>query len=230
MSAPENFTREHLSIHSLRASTPGPWITCVAAMSLDGYIARFPGESDAARRATGFGAEADRNLVESWMHEADAIVVGAGSIRAAGGVWDIGSGKQPHWYILTRSGFASDDPLWQQSHITKSFVSPRTLQNSQGLEVLVYGDQSPAKFLHHQFAIRHHRIVLLFGGPDVNADFFAAGLVHQLNISICPLIVGSSAGVPLLGKDLPSNTQLTLHTSNCQGNLVFLTYSILHKS
>ena len=67
---------------------------------------------------------------------------------------------------------------------------------------------------------------LLFGGSEINRLFYAAGLVDQLILTVCPVIIAAQAAVGLVAPTLPAPVKLTLLASQPQGNLVFLTYNV----
>lgn len=205
-------------------------IVNVMDVSLDGKIAVQHLQNDAGRRAHGFGGDADRALVLREIAHADAIITGANSVRAAGGVWDaLGKDhKYPAWFILTNEGLSPDLLFWKQSHIPRYLVSSTPAVNGQlgGVKNLCYGDQPPATYLFEQLKRLKAERVLIFGGGFVNQIFYEAGLVDELKITISPVIVGRKDAPQFVVPELSRPTQLKLLSSQTVDNHLFLHYSI----
>jgi riboflavin biosynthesis pyrimidine reductase len=70
--------------------------------------------------------------------------------------------------------------------------------------------------------------VLLFGGGHVNRMFYDAGLVDELCLTLCPLMLGSSDASSLVTPTLSRPVFFRLESSNKNGDLLFLNYSV-HK-
>src|SRR5687768_4878027 len=112
------------------------------AISLDGRIAAHPDEPDHERRAYGLTNEDDREHVETLIHGADAVVVGAGSVRAGGGrLWEVEGKRQPLWVVLTQTGLAADLAFWSQDQTPRWLVSPAPLAGAPqrpGIRLITY--------------------------------------------------------------------------------------------
>jgi 5-amino-6-(5-phosphoribosylamino)uracil reductase len=203
----------------------------VMAISLDGRIAAHPEEKDQERRRYGLTNEDDRSHVESLIAGADAVVVGAGSLRASGGrVWETGAGRQPLWVVLTRTGLATDLPFWSQSAAPRWLVSENELEGAPrdaGVRLITYGSRSPAQVVRRELEAIGARRVLLFGGGEVNRHFYKERLVDQVILTVSPVILARESAVPLVAPPLPEPVRLELISSHSKGNLVFLTYNVL---
>ena len=205
-------------------------VTNVMAVSLDGYIASYPGESDADRRRLGFTNEADRQYIRELVKQSDAVVVGAESMRVSRrSLADANDkGVVPTWIVPTRSGIDASLPWWQQTEVPKCIVAPDRAEIFVGENAERIGSDKDGvvatimKYLERKQLTR----IVLFGGAEINRLFYAEGLVDLLKLTICPIILGQKEGVPLVVPNLPSAVHLDLITSHSEGNLVFLSYSV----
>jgi riboflavin biosynthesis pyrimidine reductase len=200
------------------------------AVSLDGKIATAPLENDAGRMAVGFGCQADHEFVRLQIETADAIITGANSIRASGGVWDQRrrDGAYPLWVVMSRSGLL-DEALhfWEQEAIPRVIVSREpVLKQAPNVEYLSFAAHRPAKFLVDTLKARGCENVLLFGGGQINQIFYEEDLVDDLKLTLSPVIVGRSDAPEFVCPTLSSPKQLTLRSSQLRDNHLFLHYSI----
>ena len=207
----------------------------VMASSLDGYISRGAGDTDTRRRQEGFSGPADQTHVEEQIRQADAIIVGAESIRVAGGLWLVEGYKAnpqqrgPLWCVLTRK--ASADllalrgfdllPYW----LVAKEAGPLPSQH-QPTRTKLYGDEGPARYLYRELESHGCQRVLLFGGGHINTMFYAENLVDTLLLTLCPMLVGDEKAAKLVVPTLPSPTQMSLVASHSEASLVFLEYTV----
>lgn len=73
--------------------------------------------------------------------------------------------------------------------------------------------------------------LLVMGGGELVASLLADGLIDELHMTICPLLIGGkTAPTPVggLGFTLPRTPQLKLKSSRVEGDEVFLHYSVSH--
>ncbi len=207
----------------------------VMAASVDGHIGLEPGQTDAARLASGFTSRADRQLLLAEVCEADAIIMGASSLRANPRLFEVKNRKQvyPHWFIVSKQGFAADLYFWQQNHIPRTIVSPAVLSAPPGVDprscdnLLVSAESSVAATIVARLTKLSYKRVLLFGGGYINPLFYAAGLVDELKLTLCPLLVGNEQAPRLLSGPLPQSG-LALHLLSCTSDegCVFLHYRV----
>jgi 5-amino-6-(5-phosphoribosylamino)uracil reductase len=201
----------------------------VMASSVDGFVAAHSGQTDAERHEQGFSSEADWQRLKERLKGADAVVLGAKTMSTANGAVDQPreDGTYPVWFTFTNSGIPADNAFWRQTHIPRVVVSKAKLSMHDDLvENLVYGDEDPVAFVVRILRERGMEQVLLFGGGTVNRMFYEAGMVDELHVTICPLLVGSPEGVPLIEPGLSKVAKLTLKSVEPHGDLLFVRYLV----
>jgi 5-amino-6-(5-phosphoribosylamino)uracil reductase len=202
----------------------------VMAVSLDGRIARHSHEPDSARAESGFAHPDDHAHLLRLLAHADAVVIGARTLLASGGALEVDGpqGRPPRWYVATRSPLPGDAHFWRQTRIPRTLVVPKPWDAGlagEGVDLLAYdAGASWPRAVVEDLEARGARTVLLLGGAVVNREFYAAGLVDELIVTVLPIVVGQQGAVPLVEPDLPTPLELTLTASQAQGDLVFLTY------
>ncbi|MCB9228068.1 MAG: dihydrofolate reductase family protein [Deltaproteobacteria bacterium] len=203
----------------------------VMASSLDGLIAAYQGENEQDREAYGFGSEEDRAWVRSHLSAADAVIVGAETMRAAGKIWAVKNTQKqfPEWLILTRNGLDATLPFWTQHSVRRTLVSPEPIHHSswpdQTVRNLIYSGH-PASFLYNYCKQQKYQNVVLFGGGVTNRLFYEQGLVSQLHLTLAPVIIARHEGLRLVTPELPTPARLRLTYSSSVNNHVFLSYQI----
>ncbi len=202
------------------------------ATSLDGAIASNSDETDSERKQAGITCEDDQNHLCNLISNADAIIVGARSIAASGGILDIKrrDGTYPYWIILSRSGVSEYSTFLEQSHIPRCVVLGRGASPPKarpGLTMLSSENLSTEDTVIRHLQSLNVSNVLLFGGGDVNRIFYNAGLVDSLILTVSPTILGQLSSVPLVTPPLAKPINLRLIASQPHGNLVFLSYDVV---
>lgn len=174
---------------------PGPLVRWNMISTLDGSAVGPDGvtgsiNNPADHRVFGF--------LRSW---ADAVVVGAGTIRA-----EQYTPLRPTRWRSMREG-RSPAPLLvvvsRQDHL------PPTLEGAAEDEVmLAHGDPvDPVYVVSHLRELGHERIVLE-GGPTLAAAFVEAGVVDELCLTIVPALVGGDGLSITAGRDLAASARL----------------------
>ena len=203
----------------------------VMGASIDGRIASHPNESDAERKRYGFTNEADHAHLRRLLATCDAVIVGGHSVNVSGGVMEVQreDGVYPTWVLCSNSGFASDQPIWSQPNTPKWLVSRKALAEGRcpgGVRNVVYGGEGVAKAAVEACRAAEFERVLLFGGGIINREFYAAGAVDELILTVCPVVVGRSSGVPVVAPELDVPVHLELTETETEGDLVFLHYLV----
>ena len=191
-------------LHFMR--TGRPFVHLKLASSLDGKIATRTGES---RWITGVESRAQ---VHELRHEFDAILIGAGTVRA----------DDP---LLTDRSKRKEENLWFAWCWTRSLRSPRT-QSWFRPQTNQQCWSSPVTLFPHPRATQCHAVVdvvrdsangrdlamvldelgrreiqsvLVEGGASVAGKFLDAGLVNKVSFFIAPKIIGGADAPTAIG-------------------------------
>jgi riboflavin-specific deaminase-like protein len=225
-----------------------PRIVANLAMSADGKI------DSVYREGKGLGSRLDRDRLDELRAEADAIVVGAATIRAEDppmGVRDparrhqrLAQGRPAHPtpVVISRTadipltarflgGEASSKIVAVPADLDPFATAPyEALAASGAVRVLRVG--AGAVDLHALVAALHEdgaRLVVVEGGGEVVAAFLAAGLLDELRLTLVPTILGGrNAPTPVEGDGWPfaDRRRLTLLESERIGDEMYLRYEV----
>ncbi len=202
----------------------------VMASSLDGRIGLHDREGDDERQDLGLTCEADRAFLRAQIEEADAIIVGASSIRANGSCLDHPgpAGQNPHWFIFAQEALPFSYFFWEQTHIRRFVLSAMHLPIKEGSGVtnLVFGEANQVSFLLDFMQNAAYKSALLFGGGIVNRWFYDKGLVDELRLSLAPIVLGQSRAPHLIAPDLSRSVKFKLLASHTAESFVFLRYQV----
>lgn len=203
-----------------------PTIAANFVSTLDGVVAFDPGGPGGGRTVSG-GLDADRFLMGLLRATADAVLVGAGTVRAsasrswtpgrvhpasAGPFADwrraLGLAPEPTAVLLTGSGVLHTERPWlprgdQPLLVVTSDQGARRLRTDgpPGIEIESLGsaDRSPIGAVIDLLAARGYRLVLCEAGPTVFGELLAADLVDELFLTLAPRLAGRSHGTPRPG-------------------------------
>ncbi len=204
----------------------------VMAASLDGKIAGHHLESDRERRDYGFTNKSDQDFVRHQLTTADAVVTGANSLRASQAAWQVlnRKGRFATWVVLTRAGLDSDLRFWTQVEVDKWIVTPDPNlvipTGSKNRLIVTPQLDNPAISIAKHLKDAGFERVLLFGGGHVNRMFYEAGLVDELCLTLCPLMLGTPGASTLLAPPLSRPVFFRLESSHKNGDLLFLNYTV----
>jgi riboflavin-specific deaminase-like protein len=188
-----------------------------AGVSL-GMVASADGAVTVAGRSGGLGGAADRVAFRRLRDACDAVLVGAGTVRAEGyGPPDPGgersaarvaSGLAPAPQLLVVTSRADLDPTARLFTAERDGSVPRPIVITHAsapedavaalrevAEVVALGTREVdlAEVL-RWCAARGLRRVLCEGGPALNGSLLAAGLVDEVFLTVAPLLVAGDAG------------------------------------
>ena len=202
-----------------RASATRPYLVLNMVASLDG-------KATVAGRTRALGNEADRVLFHHLRTQADALMVGAGTVRTERYGRAVKSpelrakreeeGLDPDLLTVIVSGrlnLTPDLPLLQdpESRVLIATAADHELRGTRAqIEYLRTGDDLPL-LLARLREDRGVRSVLCEGGPMLNSHLLAANLVDELFLSISPQLIGGSEEVTIVtGRQLlePSRAEL----------------------
>jgi len=191
------------------ASHPArPYLALNFVTSLDGRVT-------VNGRAAGLGSAVDRAIMRQLRARADALLVGAGTLRAepidprvppalAQSRESEGRPPQPLFVLITAFGSLPDRKLFHMPDVQRLIVSPRSADMDRlrridpEAEIVVLGET----WVDLAEAMRYLRgrgigSVICEGGPSVAGGLMAAGLVDELFLTVAPTLVGG-AGLRLL--------------------------------
>jgi diaminohydroxyphosphoribosylaminopyrimidine deaminase/5-amino-6-(5-phosphoribosylamino)uracil reductase len=150
-------------------TTGVPYVVLKAAVTLDGKLAARDGGSK------WISSPRSRRLVHRWRNELDAVLVGAGTVRADDPrltVRGIPRGRNPVRVVL-------------------GAIPPRARMLRERGETLA--EQGPLHSVLRRLAKRGITSVLVEGGARVHGAFLEAGLWDELRLFIAPLVFGAEA-------------------------------------
>jgi riboflavin biosynthesis pyrimidine reductase len=194
--------------------------------TLDGSIVGADGRSGS------INTPSDHHVFALHRALADAIMVGAGTVRAEGyravdlASWqrDIRAyeGLAPTPTLVIISGSGEIDPAVATAAdgsrapvmiiATDSATGPLPALRAAGVEVLqLPGEQVDLRAATALLAERGLTRALCEGGPRLHRDLLAADLVDEVSLSLSPLIVGGIGLRSTSGQPLPSPRRFALH-------------------
>lgn len=223
-----------------------PHVTIVLAMSADGKIA------DYARSPARFGSSTDKAHLERQVAQADAMLFGAGTLRAYGTTLRVtnpdlvqrrhaqGLPPQPTHIVCSASGVIdSTIPFFSQPVPRWLLTTPNGSAYWQGrpeferiLCLQEKRDRTPdfRPVFEQLTSLGIHHLVV-GGGGFLVSTVLAQGLAHDLWLTVCPLLMGGRAapspvdGPGWLAQNAP---RLELLSTEAIAQEVFLHYRILN--
>ncbi len=225
-----------------------PQIAVILAMSADGKIA------DASRSAARFGSPADRAHLEQQIARSDAVLFGAGSLRAYETTLPLSNpeliqqrqlaGKSPQPVQIVVSRWAKFDPEWPffrqpvPRWLLTTLAGAEYWQGKGEFEQILALEHPETKSSNPEIdwpaALQHlataglYRLAVL-GGGELVASLLAAKLVDEIWFTICPLLLGGTiAPSPVGGTGFPEKLApgLELLSVKTIGSEVFLHYRL----
>ena len=209
-------------------------------------ISSVDGATSVGGLSGSLGGKADQRLFMVLRSLADVVVVGAGTMRSEGyGPARLDEGLQqarrrreqrpvPPIAVVTRS-CALD---WQAPFFTEATVRPIVLtalaapasrreRAAEVAEIVVAGDEDvdPRQAL-QELASLGARSVLVEGGPSLNAQLVAQGVVDELCLTLSPRLVAGDARRILHGSALPLPVSADLVAVYEEDGFVFFRYRI----
>lgn len=221
-----------------------PHTTLVLAMSLDGKIADFQ------RGAARFSSPADLAHLEEQVAAADGVLFGGGTLRAYGTTLSVRNADliaqrrqrrqpdQPVQMVWSPSGNLNPDLRFFRQPVPRGLVT--TSAGAKGWKANQFQHiwAIPADKTHPwdwgwvlaQFKQAGINTLALLGGGGLAADLLRCHCVHEIVITVCPLILGgTTAPTPVEGAGFLADLapRLRLISNHTVGDEVFLHYRVL---
>ena len=190
-------------------------------------IASVDGATAVDGVAGGLGGEADRALFALLRRLADVVLVAAGTVKAEG----YGPSLVPI-AVVTRSCRLDWDSRFFTAQVARPVVvtvatapAKARARAAEVADVVVAGERDVdlARAL-DALGARGWRAVLCEGGPTLNGQLAAAGLLDELCLTLSPCLVGGDAKRLLAGPLLPGPPTLRLVSACEEDGFLFLRY------
>lgn len=205
-------------------------LTAILAMTADGKI------SDRHKTRATFTSLADKQHLRELITQFDAILFGAGTLRAYGTTITIPNSQwQPINIVISYSGEISPQLPFFTQPVSRWLITTTTgaeiWQNEQitAFERLIINDEIQWLAILtqlHQLGITKLGVL---GGGELVASLLALGLIDEFWLTICPIMLGGKdSPTPVDGLGLPSPQLLELLSVNQVGQELFLHYKCIN--
>ncbi len=225
-----------------------PRIIANLAMSVDGKI------DSAGREGAGFSSRLDRDRMDQLRAEADALVVGAGTVRSEDPPLHVRDPARRHQrvaagrredlvvVVVSRSGLVDPAARFLRENAEARLLAVPEDLPDEALEPLrgVTADGTlrvvrlgrggvDVRALVRHLAEQGCRTVLVEGGGELVADFLDADLLDELRVTLCPALIGGRSAPTLVGGagwPLARRRILQLVAVEQRGGELFLRYEV----
>ncbi|MFD9396031.1 dihydrofolate reductase family protein [Streptomyces sp. NPDC060000] len=190
---------------------PYPYVLLSAAVSLDGYL------DDTTPERLLLSSRADFDRVDEVRASVDAILIGAGTIRADNPrllvnsperrASRVAAGLPPYPLKVTVSGSGDLDPAANFWHTGGEKVVYTTEEGAERVRTLGIAADAVAlgpeldwrRLLEHLHDVRGVRRLMVEGGGTVHTQLLRQGLADELQLVLAPLFVGDPHAPRLFG-------------------------------
>ncbi len=222
-----------LYMNDTRSVEGRPWVMLNMVASIDGATALHGTSTD-------LGDEDDQRLFHVLRTVSDVILVGAGTVRAEDyGPVALSEEKRalreaegrpsaPLLAIVTgRLNLDPDARVFSNSEyrpmvITSTDADPGKLALlGDAAEVVILGELTPEAILSQLGAAS---AILCEGGPTLNGQFVASGLVDEINVTVSPLLVSGNSYRIARGDDADPPLGMRLDRALLGERSLFLRY------
>jgi riboflavin-specific deaminase-like protein len=230
---------------------PRPRIIANLAMSVDGKI------DSALREGAGFSSRLDRDRMDRLRADADALLVGAATVRTEDPPLHIkdparrhqraAAGRREELLVVVVSRRGKIDPgarflrepaaarvLAVPGDLDPSELAPLDAHVASGaLEIFKAGAGAvDLRALVSALQQRGSKTVLVEGGGELIASFLEADLLDELHVTLCPTLLGGrTAPTPVGGAGWPIAERRTLQLAGFEqaGNELYLRYDVTQR-
>jgi 5-amino-6-(5-phosphoribosylamino)uracil reductase len=204
-------------------------------MTADGKIA------DRQRSAARFGSAQDKAHLETQVAQADAVIFGAGTLRAYGTTMSVrqpellaqrqarGQSPQPIQIVCAPSGKLDREARFFQQPVPRWLITQLDNQWSEPEFERVIAVNLPIDWNTLLTTWKREGVdrLAILGGGQLVASFFEQGLVDELYLTVCPVIFGGiNAPSPVTGMGFDAIDAMRLKLVGCMaiGDEIFLHY------
>jgi 5-amino-6-(5-phosphoribosylamino)uracil reductase len=207
--------------------------TLVLAMTADGKIA------DGARSAAKFSSPQDFRHLEEQVAQADAVLIGAGTLRIHGTTMRVmdpaliqarikrGQTPQPIQIACSRSGNLNPDLKFFRQPVPRWLLTTVVTEGLGFDRVLQLGDAQGIDWQKAWLELASLGIdrLCILGGAEIATALWGQDLIDEFHLTICPWILGNAtAPTPCDGQGLKIPHQLELINHQAIGQEIFLHY------
>ncbi|NEA67503.1 dihydrofolate reductase family protein [Streptomyces sp. SID12488] len=218
---------------------PLPHVLLSAAVSLDGYL------DDTGPERLLLSSPADFDRVDEVRAASDAILIGAGTIRADNPRLLVNSperraarlaaGKPEYPLKVTVSGSGELDPaanFWHTGGEKLVYTTDKGAERARraglgaGVDIVSLGPGSLdwRSLLEHLRDVRGVQRLMVEGGGTVHTQLLQQGLADELQLVLAPLFVGDSGAPRLFGPGTYQGGRLRLAHARRIEDVVLMTY------
>ncbi len=208
---------DYTSLEFPPAPADRPYVIMNMVMSIDGKVVVEGTEQ-------GIGSKVDQRLMRELRVNADVVLNGANTLRASGTSSRLGDDAleqlrmargKPRFPIAAVISASGDLPLEKIFFTARDFPAIVYLARSAPVErrraavasgrpvVLLPSTTAMPRMLQHMRTELGAEVLLVEGGPMVNAQLFRGGVVDELFLTIGPVIVGGLLTKTPVTGDLP---------------------------
>ncbi|MGW0337593.1 dihydrofolate reductase family protein [Streptomyces sp. NPDC003011] len=215
---------------------PHPYVLLSAAVSLDGYL------DDTGPERLLLSSPADFDRVDEVRASVDAILVGAGTIRAdnprllvnsaSRRAARVAAGRPEYPLKVTVSGSGELDPaarFWHTGGEKVVFSTEKGAERARALElaaeVVPLGPELDWRLLlEHLHDVRGVRRLMVEGGGQIHTQLLRQGLADEVQLVLAPLFVGDPEAPRLFGPGPYQGGRLRLVETRPIGDVVLMRY------
>lgn len=222
-----------------------PHITAILATSADGKI------SDVARSPARFGSAIDKAHLEQQIAKVDAVLFGAGTLRAYGTTLSISDPQllrqrqqqyyqpQPVQIVVSQTGnldascrfFQQPVPRWLLTTPEGAIPWENQRELMPKFDHILTAPTHEGGFYWSGIFVKLAQLKIkrlaLLGGGALVASLLAGDWIDELWLTICPVLLGgATAPTPVDGLGLSIPKSLTLLSAHPVGQEVFLHYRL----
>ena len=187
-------------------------------------VASTDGRAALGGASAPLSAPADRELFHVLRAQADAVLVGAGTLRAERYRRIT---KNDELRARREAAGLAPEPVCAVVARTPELEPDLPILQDPEARVAVYTGDDLAAVLADLRATHGARCVLCEGGPRLNARLFAAELVQELFLTLSPLVAGEAGAPGIVEGDLPAPARLELRQAIEADSALMLRYGVI---